>query len=78
MRALADSFLRQMFYNFIDNTVKYGEKATIVKVYFEQEESGGLQLIYEDNGVGISSENKPKLFTGALVQGAAQALAYSS
>ncbi len=59
---LADSFLRQMFYNFIDNTRKYGEKVTIAKVYSEQEESGGLRLVYEDNGVGISAENKPKLF----------------
>ena len=36
---LADSFLRQMFYNFIDNTRKYGEKATTAKVYCEEEES---------------------------------------
>ncbi len=35
---LADSFLRQMFYNFIDNTRKYGEKATAIKVYSEKEE----------------------------------------
>ncbi len=69
VRALADSFLRQMFYNFIDNTVKYGEKATTVRVYFEQEESGGLRLIYEDNGVGVSSENKQKLFTEGFSTG---------
>jgi len=59
---LADSFLRQMFFNFIDNTKKYGAKATTIKVYCEQEDSGGLRLVYEDDGVGISTENKPKLF----------------
>ena len=59
---LADSFLRQMFYNFIDNTRKYGEKATTIKVYCEQEASGGLRLIFEDDGVGISAENKLNLF----------------
>ena len=59
---LADSFLRQLFYNFIDNTRKYGAKATTIKVYFELEESGGLCLIYEDDGIGIPTENKSKLF----------------
>ncbi len=59
---LADSFLRQMFYNFIDNTRKYGEKATTAKVYCDQEEQDGLRLIYEDDGVGILAENKSKLF----------------
>jgi PAS domain S-box-containing protein len=59
---LADSFLRQMFYNFIDNTRKYGVKATTIKVYCEQEDSDGVRLIYEDDGVGISTENKSKLF----------------
>ena len=59
---LADSFLRQMFYNFIDNTRKYGVKATTIKVYCEQEDSEGVRLIYEDDGVGISTENKSKLF----------------
>ena len=62
LSVLADSFLRQMFYNFIDNTRKYGEKATTIRVYCEKEESGGLRLIYEDDGVGISAENKSKLF----------------
>jgi PAS domain S-box-containing protein len=59
---LADSFLRQMFYNFIDNTRKHGGKATTIKVHYTQGESGGAQLIYEDDGVGISAENKSKLF----------------
>ena len=40
----ADSFLRQMFYNFIDNTRKYGEKATAIKVHCETAESGELRL----------------------------------
>jgi signal transduction histidine kinase len=63
LTVLADSFLRQLFYNFIDNTRKYGNKATIIRVYFEMAESGGLRLVYEDDGVGISTENKLKLFT---------------
>ena len=59
---LADSFVRQLFYNLIDNTRKYGEKSATIRVYFEKAESDGLRLIYEDDGVGISVENKSKLF----------------
>lgn len=66
---LADSFLRQMFYNFIDNTTKYGEKATTIKVHCEKAESGELRLVYEDDGVGISAENKAKLFTEGFSTG---------
>ena len=41
LSVLADSFLVQLFYNFIDNTIKYGVKATTIKVYFEKEERVG-------------------------------------
>lgn len=60
---LADSFLRQLFFNLIDNSLKHGKKATTVKVSCEKEDQNWLRLIYEDDGVGISVNNKPKLFT---------------
>jgi PAS domain S-box-containing protein len=66
---LADSFLRQLFYNFLDNTRKYGEKTTRIRVRYEKTNSGDLHLIYEDDGVGISSENKSKLFTEGFSTG---------
>ena len=65
---LADSFLRQLFYNLIDNTRKYGEKTTSIRVYFEETEEG-LLLIYEDDGIGISPENKLKLFNEGFSTG---------
>ncbi len=65
---LADSFLRQMFYNFIDNTRKYGVKVTTIKVYCQQQ-LGRLSLIYEDDGIGISAENKSRLFTEGFSTG---------
>jgi len=58
----ADSLLRQLVYNFIDNTRKYGQKTTIARVHYEKLSAGDLQLIYEDDGMGISSENKKQLF----------------
>ena len=62
LRLFADSFLRQLFYNFIDNTRKYGKKTTTIRVYYEKADQDSLKLVYEDNGVGVPLENKPRLF----------------
>jgi PAS domain S-box-containing protein len=58
---LADSLLRQMFYNLIDNTLKYGEKTSVIRVHYE-EEKDQLKLVYEDDGVGITDEVRANLF----------------
>ncbi len=62
LKLMADSFLRQLFYNFIDNTRKYGQTTTSIRIYYEKTNQDSLKLIYEDDGVGISSENKLNLF----------------
>lgn len=61
LTVLADSLLRQVLYNLIDNTLKYGEKVTRIKLYFKEDEET-LKIIYEDDGVGIPPEVKSKLF----------------
>ena len=58
----ADSLLRQLVYNFVDNTRKYGQKTTVARVYYGKLPSGDLQFIYEDDGVGVPPENKKRLF----------------
>ena len=62
LTVLADSFLRQLFYNFIDNTRKYGQKTTTIRVHYEKTDQDNLKLVYEDDGVGVSLENKTRLF----------------
>jgi len=62
LNLLADSFLHQLFYNLIDNTRKHGQKVTTVNLYLEQPSPDKLELIYEDDGVGISAENKYSIF----------------
>jgi len=69
LNLLADSFLSQMFYNLMDNTRKYGEKATTVRIYYENADGGPTKLIYEDDGVGISAENKVHLFKEGFTTG---------
>ncbi len=54
LTVLADSLLRQLFYNLIDNSLKYGRKTTRVNVHFEKTSRDELKLLYEDDGVGIS------------------------
>jgi PAS domain S-box-containing protein len=61
LTVLADSMLRQLFYNMMDNTLKYGKKTSEIKVYYK-EEANQLKLIYEDDGVGIPDDEKSKLF----------------
>ncbi len=62
LTVLADSFLRQLFYNFIDNTRKYGQKTTALRVHFIKDGEDNLKLVYEDDGVGVPLENKQRLF----------------
>jgi len=68
LRVTADSLLRQVFYNLLDNSAKHGVKVTQIKLYCSKTDSG-LKVYYEDNGVGISAENKLKLFTEGFTTG---------
>ena len=61
LMVLADSLLRQLFYNLIDNTLKYGKKTRRIRVYYKEEENQ-LKLIYQDDGVGIADDVKRHLF----------------
>jgi signal transduction histidine kinase len=58
---LADSLLRQVFYNLIDNSLKHGSKVTLIQLGYRQSDSA-LYLIYSDNGVGVPQEVKDKIF----------------
>lgn len=69
LNVLADSLLKELFYNLIDNTRKYAQKATHIKLTYSLNENQDLKLIYEDNGVGIPHEQKPKLFTKGFGRG---------
>ncbi|MCW8802647.1 MAG: ATP-binding protein, partial [Candidatus Bathyarchaeota archaeon] len=45
----------------IDDSLKHGQKVTQIKVYYE-EQSEQLNLIYEDNGIGIPEHEKELSF----------------
>jgi PAS domain S-box-containing protein len=62
LTVLADSLLRQLFYNLIDNSLKHGEKVSQIRVYYEEMGKDKLKLVYEDDGVGIPKAEKEKIF----------------
>jgi len=58
----ADPLLEKVFYNLIDNALRYGgSKMTRIQISREEQDAG-LVIIVEDNGAGISAEDKPHLF----------------
>ena len=70
LNVVADSFLSQLLlYNLVDNSLKHGERVTQIRLHFEKSKDG-VKLFYEDNGVGISVDNKFKLFLEGFTTGA--------
>jgi PAS domain S-box-containing protein len=57
----ADPLIERVFYDLMDNAVHHG--GTITRIAFScTETSDGVMLICEDNGVGISPEQKDQIF----------------
>jgi len=73
LMVLADSLLRQLFYNLIDNSLEHGKKVSQIRVYYEEGE-GQLKLVYEDDGVGIPKAEKEKIFRKGYGKGSGYGL----
>ncbi|WP_321507460.1 PAS domain S-box protein [uncultured Methanoregula sp.] len=61
LEVYADPLLEKVFFNLMQNVLKYGVHATEVTIRY-QERPDGLVLILEDNGVGIPAEEKHMIF----------------
>ncbi|ABS56000.1 multi-sensor signal transduction histidine kinase [Methanoregula boonei 6A8] len=57
----ADTLLEKVFYNLFDNTRKYGGAVTRISISHHPAVSG-LIITIADNGIGISVEDKQRLF----------------
>ena len=62
LTVLADSLLRQILYNLVDNSLKHGERVSQIRVYYEEVGKNQLKIVYEDDGVGIPKAEKEKIF----------------
>jgi len=61
IRLLADPLLENVFHTLADNTMRHGERAGKVMVRAENTEAG-MSIIWEDDGVGIASDRKERIF----------------
>ncbi len=58
---LADPMIEKVFSNLMENTIRYAEGATGVKIQCE-EQDGMLVITWEDDGPGIPDDQKEKIF----------------
>jgi PAS domain S-box-containing protein len=59
----ADQLFDRVFYNLIDNTFRHGgDKVKTIRIS-SQESDANLTILYEDDGVGISANDKKRIFT---------------
>ncbi|MDD1694070.1 MAG: PAS domain S-box protein [Methanoregula sp.] len=58
----ADHLFEKVFYNLIENALNYGGKAMTIIHVTSHETGAGLVIACEDDGAGISTEDKKSLF----------------
>ncbi len=58
----ADPLLPKVFENLHDNAIRHGGEITTVRVTADLRDDGAMRLRWSDNGVGISPEEKEKIF----------------
>jgi len=56
-----DPLIARVFYNLIDNAVRYGGKITTLR-FSVQESAGGAVLLCEDDGNGVDAGEKDRIF----------------
>lgn len=62
VEVFADPLFEKVFYNLIDNTLKYGGESLHSVTIWSEETEGGLAIIYHDDGCGIPDEERVHLF----------------
>jgi len=63
LEVYADPLFERVFYNLIDNALRYGGP-DMTRIRISKLESGtGMVIVVEDDGTGIAAEDKERLFT---------------
>jgi len=58
----ADPLIIKVFFNLMDNAIKYGGEGMTNIRFSSHESDGGLVIVCEDDGAGISPDEKKRLF----------------
>lgn len=61
VQVYADALIEKVFYNLIENSLRHGVHVTRMSFSFEETKNGAV-ITYRDNGIGISLDDKDKLF----------------
>jgi signal transduction histidine kinase len=61
LEIFSDPLIEKVFYNLMENSIRYGEHVTQMDFSVAETEDG-IILTYADNGVGITADDKKKLF----------------
>lgn len=57
----ADPLINKVFYNLMENSLRHGGHITKISFLFQETDRGGM-IIYQDDGAGISVEDKKYIF----------------
>jgi len=57
----ADPLLEKVFYNLVDNAIRYGETLTSISIYPKISDKG-FAIVFEDDGVGVADAQKREIF----------------
>jgi signal transduction histidine kinase len=61
IKIFASPCVSKVLENLADNTMRHGEHASEIVISFASSQ-GNLLIFYEDNGIGIRPEDKPRIF----------------
>jgi signal transduction histidine kinase len=61
LQVYADPLIEKVFYNLMENSIRHGEHVTTISLWYFDTDSGAV-IVYADNGVGIPSEDKERIF----------------
>jgi PAS domain S-box-containing protein len=67
----ADSLLKSILYNLVDNTLRHGRDVSRIRLSVER---GGRQIVYQDDGVGMPPEERGA-FNGEIDEASTHGLA---
>lgn len=57
-----DLLFEKVLYNLFDNSIRHGGQVTGIRVFYRKTDKD-LDLVYEDDGIGIPASEKPRIFT---------------
>jgi signal transduction histidine kinase len=61
LKVFADGLIGKVFYNLIENTLRHGEHISRIRFSLKETDCD-VEIVYEDNGIGISYDDKQQLF----------------